>query len=618
MSIYHCSIKTLSRKKSRSTVQKSSYICCTRAADLRTGKVYNYENKLSELVFTETSLPKNAPEEWKDPKKLWNAVEEAEKRQDAKLAYDVVASLPRELTREEQLEVCREQVDFLTEKGFCVTWAVHDKEDGNPHCHMLLTLRPVNSKGEFAEKEKKEFVLDDHGERIPLIDPKTGEQKIRKRKRIADNGKEYCSEEKLWKTRKVQYNPLDGRELYKEIRQHWADRCNERLPEDEKISPLSYEEQGKALTPSVTYTPAAKAIDERGQYSPIMEKHRDVEIKRLSEKIEESIKKQFDKMLKLKEKIQTKLDELKLKVDKYLEAQKPKYPEYYPSFYIKVLEECKAEQEQAREYEIHFTEYSEQVVSMKNQIERLEKSMKEKDENFEKADIKIRVTEDQIEKQKQLIPLYEQYEEKRKTAREKEKLQELEEKKIFKSKKKIEEATINANVARNEAETVMYKMRKLIPRAYSDYEALQRIKEILKEDYEPQLKEAKRKSDEIAISWGEDRDKKEELEKKLEDPERKVELALAYRPLNRETEDEKLEEMAETLRWSESGVLRPFDSDIDRSMVKAIARFEITQKQPLNTILESVKIKAQEQHREEVERQEEEQSYGWGYGGMHM
>ena len=70
----------------------------------------------------------------------------AEKSSDAQLAREVEVSLPVELNREEQLKLVREFIQkTFVDKGMCADLAVHDKGDGNPHAHIMLTLRPLNS-----------------------------------------------------------------------------------------------------------------------------------------------------------------------------------------------------------------------------------------------------------------------------------------------------------------------------------------------------------------------------------------------------------------------------------------------------------------------------------------
>ena len=50
----------------------------------------------------------------------------------------------------------------------CVDFAIHDTNSGNPHCHIMLTMRPLDERGAWAAKSKKEYDLDENGERIRL------------------------------------------------------------------------------------------------------------------------------------------------------------------------------------------------------------------------------------------------------------------------------------------------------------------------------------------------------------------------------------------------------------------------------------------------------------------
>jgi len=44
----------------------------------------------------------------------------------------------------------------------CADIALHDKNDGNPHCHILLTMRPLNEDTTWGAKSKKEYILDEN------------------------------------------------------------------------------------------------------------------------------------------------------------------------------------------------------------------------------------------------------------------------------------------------------------------------------------------------------------------------------------------------------------------------------------------------------------------------
>ena len=66
-----------------------------------------------------------------------------EKNSNAQLGRSMEISLPREWSREEQILYTDEYIQRnFVDKGMCADWAIHDKGDGNPHVHLLLTLRP--------------------------------------------------------------------------------------------------------------------------------------------------------------------------------------------------------------------------------------------------------------------------------------------------------------------------------------------------------------------------------------------------------------------------------------------------------------------------------------------
>src|SRR5699024_7238690 len=50
----------------------------------------------------------------------------------------------------------------------CVDFCLHDTGSGNPHCHIMLTMRPLDERGAWAAKCKKEYDPDENGERIRL------------------------------------------------------------------------------------------------------------------------------------------------------------------------------------------------------------------------------------------------------------------------------------------------------------------------------------------------------------------------------------------------------------------------------------------------------------------
>jgi hypothetical protein len=62
-------------------------------------------------------------------------------------------------------DYCRE---FFVSKGMIVDFSIHDKGDGNPHAHILLTMRAMDENGKFLPKSRKVYDLDENGERIGI------------------------------------------------------------------------------------------------------------------------------------------------------------------------------------------------------------------------------------------------------------------------------------------------------------------------------------------------------------------------------------------------------------------------------------------------------------------
>ena len=100
--------------------------------------------------------------------------------------------------------------------GNAATYAIHtDKAGNNPHAHILVANRRIDPKtGKWAAKQRTEYALDQNGERIPVIDPATGEQKTGAKNR------------KVWKRVDVSNNPLDSTEFLERLRADWAKQCN--------------------------------------------------------------------------------------------------------------------------------------------------------------------------------------------------------------------------------------------------------------------------------------------------------------------------------------------------------------------------------------------------------
>ena len=153
MAIYHCSVKIIGRSSGRSSVAAAAYRAGEKITNQRDGQTHDYTRK-GGVVHSEIMLPPHAPEEYHDRSTLWNTVEKVERRCDAQTAREVEVALPIELSLEENIQVVREYIDdnFISQ-GMCADFSIHDTQDGNPHAHIMLTMRDVSLSG-FENKNR--------------------------------------------------------------------------------------------------------------------------------------------------------------------------------------------------------------------------------------------------------------------------------------------------------------------------------------------------------------------------------------------------------------------------------------------------------------------------------
>ena len=242
IAIYHCSIKIVSRGKGKSAVAAAAYRSGEKLTNEWDGLTHDYTKK-GGVVHSEILLPAHAPPAFSDRSTLWNSVELSEKSNNAQLAREVEIALPVELSREEQTRLVREYCSSqFVSKGMIADFNLHDTGGGNPHAHILLTMRPLDEKGAWLPKSKKEYVLDENGERIRL-----------------PSGR--------YKTRKVDLVDWNNRENAEVWRRAWADLANEFLAQNnrpERIDHRSYERQGIDQLPTVHVGVSATQMEKKG------------------------------------------------------------------------------------------------------------------------------------------------------------------------------------------------------------------------------------------------------------------------------------------------------------------------------------------------------------------
>ena len=256
MDFFHWTTKIVSRNKGKSAVAASAYISGTRMENTWDGVIHDYTRK-KHVIYTEVMLPPNAPQEYADRSLLWNSVEWNETKANAQLARSIELALPTELNHEQNIALVRKLVqELFVDKGMCADVAFHDKGGGNPHAHILLTMRPLTPDGKWGDKSRLEYILDADGNRIPA------RQKGR------------------WKTRKVYTTDWDDRGNAERWRAAAADAINEALREagftQGFVDPRSYADQGVQRIPMVHEGPDARAMEKRGISTEVGEKNREI------------------------------------------------------------------------------------------------------------------------------------------------------------------------------------------------------------------------------------------------------------------------------------------------------------------------------------------------------
>ena len=243
MAIYHLSIKIISRGKGKSVVAASAYRAAEKIKNDYDKLIHDYTRK-SGVVHTEILLPDNAPAEYANRAILWNAVEQIEKAKNAQLAREIEIALPVELTREQNISLVREYVkQHFVSAGMCADVSIHDKNDGNPHAHILLTMRPFNGDRSWGEKQKKEYILNKDGEKI------------------------YDKKKRSYKCKSIPTTDWNDKTKAEQWRADWAKYLNlylERENSGERVDHRSYTRQGIDKIPTIHLGVAASQMERRG------------------------------------------------------------------------------------------------------------------------------------------------------------------------------------------------------------------------------------------------------------------------------------------------------------------------------------------------------------------
>ncbi len=243
MAITHFTPQLISRGDGRSAVLSAAYRHCAKMEHEAEARTVDYSNKKN-LAHEEFLLPADAPE-WARmliadrsvagaAEAFWNAVETFEKRSDAQLAKEFIIALPVELSRAQNIALVRQFVlEQVLARGQVADWVFHD-DPGNPHIHLMTTLRPLTQDG-FGPK--KVAVIGPDGQPVRT---KTGKIQYR-----------------LWAGEKVEF--LEQRQRWLDLQIHHLALAGLEI----RVDGRSYAERGIDVVPTTHIGVAAKALQRK-------------------------------------------------------------------------------------------------------------------------------------------------------------------------------------------------------------------------------------------------------------------------------------------------------------------------------------------------------------------
>lgn len=322
---FHFSVNIISRGKGKSAVASAAYISGEKIKNEWDGVTHDYTKKQG-VISKEIFLPDHAPEEYKDRKTLWNSVELFEKNSNAQLSRNFIISLPKELSIEENKKMIEEYVqNNFVKEGMIVDLAIHDESrEGNQniHAHIMTIVRPINEDGTWGQKSKKEYILDEKGEKV-----------------LNKNGKP--------KTRKVELTTWNDKGNVEKWRENFSNLCNEYLAKnkiEKRVDHRSFKRQGIKQIPTIHLGASASAMERKGIRTEKGDINREIKKQNeLLKNIGNEIKKITSWLAGFKDKLKESYKEYKDQSKKQIENESGLFNLYeYLSFYQEMQENNRA------------------------------------------------------------------------------------------------------------------------------------------------------------------------------------------------------------------------------------------------------------------------------------
>lgn len=264
MAIFHLSLSIAKRNGGkRSLIAMAAY----RSGERLYSELYEKHNYYNHRIVKPESFilkPAHVPDEFLNREFLWNKMELAEKQPNARLCREINVALPIELTNDDQKQLIKEYVEenFVNE-GMIADVAIHRDDENNPHAHIMLTMREVDSEGNILNKRK----------RIPKLD---------------EDGNQIYNEKGQRVTISVKTNNWDRSDFVSDIRKNWAEKVNQYFLErniNQQITEKSFAELGKKELPSIHEGYYSRKLEAKGIISE--KRKRNLEIQHYNDVVAE-------------------------------------------------------------------------------------------------------------------------------------------------------------------------------------------------------------------------------------------------------------------------------------------------------------------------------------------
>lgn len=261
----------------KSPMGAAAYRAAENLVDKINGDRANFARK-GGVTETLLLLPPQAPADLLTVQGLWDSVQaSAPSKGRVTWAQEIEIGLPNELDHDAHKQILKDFIDKYIAMGFCAQASFHNKGDGNPHVHILLTARKLDAKGQWLPQEKRKRVYancrDENGRpafdpdlpttpdtRIPVLD-KEGKQKYQYRLG--------CAPQPRWEQVVVVKPDFDlfSKETLLAWRAEAAGCINRAYQEhglDIRVDHRSFKERGIDRTPTRHLGSYCKSLERRG------------------------------------------------------------------------------------------------------------------------------------------------------------------------------------------------------------------------------------------------------------------------------------------------------------------------------------------------------------------